>query len=157
MIEALGAATESLARAGRGTSARGSTGARPARGGPRRLLLAVSDSARMAQLNLLIRSANYEVRTAFDGQHALNLLRIERPDLVLVDFELRDMDGVEMLRRLREQQAVGHAAPPAILLLAAPDEVARREAEEIGARAVVTLPYNSAELLESIKVAGSAE
>jgi DNA-binding response OmpR family regulator len=160
MIEALGAASQSLAGAGRGTSQRGpaSAGARPARGGPRRLLLAVSDSARMAQLNLLIRSANYEVRTAFDGQHALNLLRIERPDLVLVDSELRDMGGVEMLRRLREQQGGGRAAPtPAILLLAAPDEGARREAEEIGARAVVTLPYNSEELLESIKVAGSAE
>ena len=157
MIEALGAATESLARAGRGTSARVASGARPARGGPRRLLLAVSDSARMAQLNLVIRSANYELRTAFDGQHALNLLRIERPDLVIVDFELRDMNGVEMLRRLREQQSGGHAAPPAIILLDERHEGARREAEEIGARAVVALPSNSEELLESIKAAGSAE
>ena len=98
------------------------------------------------------------MRTAFDGQHALNLLRTERPDLVLVDFELRDMEGLEMLRRLREQQAGGQAAPPpAILLLAAEHEGARSEAEEIGARAVVALPYNSQELLESIKAAGSAE
>ena len=55
---------------------------------PRRLLLTVSDAARMAQLNSLIRSAGYEARAAFDGQQALDLLRIERPDLLLLDYEL---------------------------------------------------------------------
>ena len=70
---------------------------------PRRLLLTVSDPARMAQINLLLRSAAYEVRAAFDGQHALGLLRIDRPDLLLLDYDLRGMDGVETLRRLAKQ------------------------------------------------------
>jgi len=39
----------------------------------RRVMLVVSDGERMAQINLLMRSAAYEVRAAFDGQHALNL------------------------------------------------------------------------------------
>ncbi|HVF58129.1 MAG TPA: response regulator [Pyrinomonadaceae bacterium] len=121
---------------------------------PRRLLLAVSDAARMAQLNLLIRSAAYEVRAAFDGQQALSLLRIERPDLLLVDYELHDMDGVEMLKRLRKQSG-GTLRLPTVLLLPKASEGARREALETGARAVVGLPYDPVELLDSIRTVGS--
>src|SRR5205823_11694848 len=70
---------------------------------PRRLLLTVSDAARMTQINSLIRSAGYEARAAFDGQQALHLLRIERPDLLLLDYELQGIDGLETIRRLRKQ------------------------------------------------------
>lgn len=121
---------------------------------PRRLLLAVSDAARMAQLNLLIRSAAYEVRAAFDGRQALSLLRIERPDLLLVDYELHDMDGAEMLNRLRKQQG-GTLKLPALLLLPEGKGEARRAALEAGASGVIILPYDPAELLDSIRTIGS--
>ncbi|MCA1591680.1 MAG: response regulator [Acidobacteria bacterium] len=123
---------------------------------PRRLLLAVSDAARMAQVNLLIRSAAYEVRAAFDGQQALSLLRIEQPDLVVVDYELHDMNGVEMLKRLRKQSG-GRLAWPVLLLLPAEHESARQEAAQVGVRGIVNLPYDPLELLERIRTAGSAE
>ena len=149
MLDALEASTASLAHAGARTESRTRAGR-----GPRRLLLTISDAARMAQLNLLIRSAGYEVRAAFDGRQALSLLRIERPDLLLVDYELRDMDGVEMLRLLRKQQG-GRLVRPAILLLPEGHVEAGREALEIGARGVVTLPYNPDELLDSIRGAAA--
>lgn len=123
---------------------------------PRRLLLTVSDAARMAQLNALIRSAGYEARTAFDGQQALDLLRIERPDLLLLDYELHGIDGVEMLRRLRKQTG-GRLTLPVVLLLPPAQEVARREAIELGARGIVATPYDPAELLDSVRRAGSQE
>lgn len=123
---------------------------------PRRLLLTVSDAARMAQLNALIRSAGYEARTAFDGQQALDLLRIERPDLLLLDYELHGIDGVEMLRRLRKQTG-GQLTLPVVLLLPPAQEVARREALELGARGIVATPYDPAELLDSVRRAGSHE
>ncbi|HEY0385952.1 MAG TPA: response regulator, partial [Pyrinomonadaceae bacterium] len=94
---------------------------------PRRLLLTVSDAGRMAQLNSLIRSAGYEARAAFDGQQALDLLRIERPDLLLLDYDLTGINGVEMLRRLRKQNG-GRLTLPVVLLLAPDNESARREA-----------------------------
>lgn len=152
MIAALDASTERLTRPGaRHAGAQGPAAGRPRRtGGPKRLLLVVSDAARMAQLNLLIRSAHYELRTAFDARQALSLLRIERPDLLLVDFELKDMDGVEMLRRLREQQG-GRPEPPSILFAPAARASGLSGA---GARAVVTLPYNPDELLELIHAGG---
>jgi len=126
------------------------------RGGdiPRRLLLTVSDAARMAQLNALVRSAGYEARTAFDGQQALDLLRIESPDVLLLDFELRGIDGLEMLRRLRKQSS-GKLTIPVVLLLPPMQVMARREALELGARGIVAMPYDPAELLDSVRLAGS--
>lgn len=123
---------------------------------PRRLLLTVSDAAHMAQLNALIRSAGYEARTAFDGQQALDLLRIERPDLLLLDYELHGIDGVEMLRRLCKQSG-GRLRMPVVMMMPEAHEGARHEALELGARSVVAMPYDPAELLDSVRRAGSVD
>lgn len=123
---------------------------------PRRLLLTVSDAARMAQLNSLIRSAGYEARAAFDGQQALDLLRIERPDLLVLDYDLHGINGVEMLRRLRKQSG-GRLTLPVVLLISPGNETARHEALELGARSIVQTPYDPADLLASVRLAGSHE
>lgn len=123
---------------------------------PRRLLLTVSDAARMAQINSLIRAAGYEARAAFNGQQALDLLRIERPDLLLLDYELQGIDGLETIRRLRKQSG-GQLSLPVVMLLPKGNERARLEALELGARSVLMTPYDPAELLGSIRVAGSVD
>ena len=122
----------------------------------KRLMLVVSDASRMAQVNLLLRSEGFEVRAAFDGQHALSLLRIDSPDLLVVDYELREMDGVEMLRRLSKQSRAG-AMPPALLLVPSGREDVRGEALAAGARALVELPYDPVELLDALREFGRAE
>lgn len=123
---------------------------------PRRLLLTVSDSARMTQINSLIRSAGYEARAAFDGQQALHLLRIERPDLLLLDYELQGIDGLETIRRLRKQSG-GRLSLPVIMILSTENERARREALELGAHSVFVTPYDPAEFLASVRRAGGVE
>ena len=123
---------------------------------PRRLLLTISDSARMAQVNSLIRSAGYEARAAFDGPQALHLLRIERPDLLLLDYDLQGIDGVETMRRLRKQSG-GRLTLPVVMLISSNNEQARREALELGAHSVLVTPYDPADLLKSVRVAGSVE
>ena len=126
-----------------------STGVLRTGGRLRRVMLVVSDAERMAQVNLLMRSAAYEVRAAFDGQHALNLLRIDRPDALVVDYELPGFDGVEMIRRLAKQSR-GVDAPPALLLLPSSREELRAEALAAGARGVIGMPYDAVELLERL-------
>lgn len=123
---------------------------------PRRLLLTISDAARMAQVNSLIRSAGYEARAAFDGQQALHLLRIERPDLLLLDYDLQGIDGLETIRRLRKQNG-GRLSLPVVMLLPAGQDQARREALKLGAHSVHVTPYDPAELLRSVRLAGSVE
>jgi DNA-binding response OmpR family regulator len=123
---------------------------------PRRLLLTVSDAARMAQLNSLIRSAGYEARAAFGGQQALDLLRIERPDLLLLDFELQGIDGLETLRRLRKQNG-GRLTLPVVLLLPENSEAVRQEALALGTRGIVSMPYDPVDLLDTVRAAGIIE
>lgn len=123
---------------------------------PRRLLLTVSDASRMTQLNSLVRAAGYEARAAFDGQQALDLLRIERPDLLLLDYELNGINGVETLRQLRKQGG-GRVTLPVVLLLPSEMESARLEALELGAQSVITTPYDPANLLESVRLAAHVE
>ncbi len=124
---------------------------------PRRLLLTISDAARMAQINLLLRSAGYEVRAAFDAHQALNLLRIERPDLLVLDFDLHGLDGLETLRRLSEQHQ-GRLPSPVVLLLpvAAQRAEVRTRARQLGAHGFVNLPYEPAALLAAVRTTTSA-
>jgi DNA-binding response OmpR family regulator len=125
---------------------------------PRRLLLTVSDPARMAQVNLLLRSASYEVRAAFDGSQALDLLRIERADLLLLDLELKHFDGLEVLRRLSERHR-GRLPLPVLLLHPRTEEGARAcaAAHALGARGFVALPYDPAKLLEAVRETGGKD
>ena len=127
---------------------------------PRRLLLTVSDPARMAQINLLLRSAGYEVRAAFDGLQAINLLRIERPDLLVIDHALNGIDGLEALRRLHRQHHERLPLPVVLLLSnasAAAGERVRAEARELGARGFVVVPYDPEELLTCVRTIGNTD
>lgn len=123
---------------------------------PRRLLLTISDTTRIAQVNSLIRSAGYEARAAFDGQQALHLLRIERPDLLLLDYNLQGIDGLETIRRLRKQNG-GRLILPVVMLVSSGQERERREALELGVHSVLLVPYDPADLLKSVRVAGNVE
>ena len=122
---------------------------------PNRLLLAVSDAARMAQVNMLLRSAGYEVRAAFDGKQTLDLLRIERADLLVLDFALAGVDGLEVLRRLGERHG-GRLPLPVVLLVPAEcdGEELRAGASRLGAGGIVALPYDPQELLDCVGAAG---
>ncbi|HLL15749.1 MAG TPA: response regulator [Pyrinomonadaceae bacterium] len=122
---------------------------------PRRLLLTISDPARMAQTNLLLRSAGYEVRAAFDGLQAINLLRIERPDLLVIDHALYGIDGLEALRRLHGQHHERLPLPVVLLLSNASEgERVRAEAERLGVRGFVPMPYDPEELLTRVRTVG---
>ena len=117
---------------------------------PRRVLLVVSDPQRMAKLNSQLRSADFEVRAAFDGEQALNLLRIEQPDLVVLDSDLTKLDGLEIVRRLWKQGG-RKLATPVIFINSQADQSVSEEALAFGVRKVLTVPYDSSELLASVK------
>ena len=123
---------------------------------PQRILIAVSDPARLAQLNSLVRSAGYEVRTAFAGQQALDLIRIERFDVLLVDHELYGLDGIETIRRLRRQER-GRPALPVVLILEEDRAEPRQDARALGVGGIVTLPYQPSDLLRSLRTARLAQ
>lgn len=121
---------------------------------PLHLLLTVSDAKRMVSINSLMRTAGYTARPVFDGQQALDLLRLERPQLLLLDYELSGFDGIEMLRRLR-RQCGGRLTLPVVLLLphscAEQHDSLRNEAFALGVDSIISVPYDPAELLECVR------
>ena len=111
-------------------------------------LLVVEDDPQVR--GMLVRALGYEgfeVRAAPDATTALAAVRGERPDLVLLDLLLPDLDGMEVCRRLR---AEGDAVP--VLMLTARDGVDDRvEGLDIGADDYVVKPFDTAELVARVR------
>ena len=90
----------------------------------------------------------HRVVEAPTGREALALLRHERPDLVLLDLGLPDMDGQELIGAIRAESAV-----PIVVLSSRGDEAAKVAALDGGADDYVTKPFGAEELLARIRAA----
>ncbi len=114
---------------------------------PRHRILIVDDEPRMIrfiQMNLELEG--YQVSQASNGFEALNKLRDDLPDLVILDVMMPDMDGFETLRLLREVSAV-----PVIMLTVKADEEDKVRGLELGADDYVTKPFSPKELSSRVK------
>jgi DNA-binding response OmpR family regulator len=96
-----------------------------------------------------LRRDGYDVTTAASGPDALQHVSRERPEVVLLDLMLPEMDGLEVCRRLRRDPAT--AAVPIIMLTAKGDEVDRVVGLEIGADDYVVKPFSPKELLARVR------
>jgi two-component system KDP operon response regulator KdpE len=91
---------------------------------------------------------NYRVSEAENGRVALELLGREKPDLVILDLGLPDMDGIELIRRIRATSNV-----PLVVLSSRGDERAKVEALELGADDYLTKPFGMEELVARLRTA----
>jgi DNA-binding response OmpR family regulator len=96
-----------------------------------------------------LEQAGYEVMTAADGASALEVARRERPDLVILDIMLPEMDGLEVCRLLRREN--GTATTPIMMLTAKGEEIDKVVGLEVGADDYVTKPFGRRELLARVK------
>jgi two-component system OmpR family response regulator len=115
-------------------------------------LLVVDDEATVRELlSAALRFAGFEVTSAATAVEAVVAATAEPPDLVLLDVMLPDMDGFEVVRRLREQRS-GHGAPVPVLFLTARDRQADKVTGlSLGADDYVTKPFDLAELIARIR------
>ena len=114
-------------------------------GGPVVLLVEDDDSTRRSVArDLGLRG--FRVDEAPDGRTALDRWGLRRPDLVLVDLGLPDMDGLRIIRAVRRD-----AATPVIVLSARGEESTKIEALELGAYDYVTKPFAMGELHARIR------
>ncbi|OII60895.1 DNA-binding response regulator [Streptomyces sp. CC53] len=111
-------------------------------------VLVVDDEASLAELlSLALRYEGWEVRSAEDGAGALRTARDFRPDAVVLDVMLPDMDGLSVLRRLRQE----HADVP-VLFLTAKDSVEDRIAGlTAGGDDYVTKPFSLEEVVARLR------
>ena len=110
-------------------------------------VLVVDDEARIVKLvRDYLERAGFEVLTAHDGEMALQVARLEKPDLIVLDLMLPGVDGLDVCRRLRQESGV-----PIIMLTARVEEVDRIVGLELGADDYVTKPFSPGELVARVR------
>ena len=112
-------------------------------------VLVVEDDARVRRpLTLTLASHGYEVVAVGDGESALSAASTQAPDLVVLDLGLPDLDGNDVIERLRAR-----AALPILVLSARETQAEKVRALDAGADDYVTKPFGMDELLARIRVA----
>ena len=118
-------------------------------GDPEARILVVDDEPQIRRfLRVALVAHGYALEEATSGEEGLTKAVTARPDLMIVDLGLPDLDGVEVVRRLREWSAM-----PAIVLSVREQEADKVAALDAGADDYVTKPFGLGELLARIRVA----
>ncbi len=111
------------------------------------LILVVDDEPRMVKfVRMNLELEGYQVSQASSGLEALEKIRDELPDLIVLDVMMPEMDGFETLKRIREVSTV-----PVIMLTVKRDEDDRIMGLELGADDYITKPFSPRELASRIK------
>ncbi len=112
-------------------------------------ILVIDDERQMRRLlQVALAAHGYEVDEAASGQEGLNRVAVFRPDLIVLDLGLPDLDGLEVLHKLREWSQA-----PVIILSVKERETEKVAALDAGADDYVTKPFGMGELLARIRVA----
>jgi excisionase family DNA binding protein len=126
-----------------------------ARSGPGRhhagpSVLLVDDDARMRELvRVELEREGYDVQEAASADEGLASIESRKPELVLLDVMMPQVDGWEMLRRIQERH--GAAAIPVLMFSGEVDEAARRQAATSGASGFVGKGFDLVDLVEQAK------
>ena len=97
-------------------------------------------------LKIYLSSEDYTLHTAYNGKEALQIIRTEPIDLLLLDIMMPEMDGIETMRRLREQYKL-----PVILLTAKSEDTDKILGLNLGADDYITKPFNPMEVLARVR------
>ncbi len=112
-----------------------------------RRILVVDDEERMVRfIRLNLEHDGFQVFEAFNGNQAIDQIRSNLPDLVLLDVMMPDIDGFEVLRMVRESNTV-----PVIMLTAKGEEEDRVRGLEMGADDYITKPFSPRELVSRVR------
>src|SRR5215469_8890755 len=116
-------------------------------GGSMATIVLVEDATDLAQVIVReLEAAGYRVAYAADGLAGLELHAREQPDLVILDWMLPRLDGLEVLRRIRQM-----APTPVLMLTARGEETDRVIGLEVGADDYLTKPFSMRELVARVR------
>ena len=113
------------------------------------LILAVDDiSVNLTLLRSQLRFSDYDIITASSGQEALDLIQSDRPDAVLLDIMMPDMDGFEVLEAIRNNPATEEL--PVIMPTSLSEFEHHAHATMKGANGYLTKPLVTNQLIEAL-------
>jgi CheY-like chemotaxis protein len=114
-------------------------------------ILLIEDNQMNADMVIrLLESAGLEVKHTLRGLDGANMARQSRPDLILIDFDLPDVDGRTMALVLRKQLG-GTAAPPIVAVTARTGDHEMKIAQKFGCAAFVSKPFVPEEFINLVQ------
>ena len=113
-------------------------------------IVLIEDEQHIAEaLHFLFTQQGWKVAMHNDGATALDLIRSEAPDLVVLDIMILNKSGLDVLREMRESKDI--ADIPVLMLTAKGQANNRMAAELAGATQFMTKPFSNAELIETVR------
>jgi DNA-binding response OmpR family regulator len=117
----------------------------------KRTIMVVDDNPDIVTIvKTILEVKGYGVQSAFSGQEVFTLLSEQKPDLIILDIMMPQMDGLEVLTRLKEDS--GTATIPVILLTAKVQYEDVLGGYKMGADYYITKPFTSTQLINGINL-----
>jgi DNA-binding response OmpR family regulator len=114
----------------------------------KKILVADDESHILNVVSLKLSNAGYVVVTASDGQEAFEMATAQRPDLIITDYHLPLLSGLELCQKLRQSDAT--AGIPTILLTARGYGLEPTDMEQNGISRLVSKPFSPRQLLATV-------
>ncbi len=111
------------------------------------LILIIEDESRIANvLEAYLKSAGYKTEYANNGKYGLELWRAAKPDLILLDLMLPEIDGIELTKIIRKESEI-----PIMMITAKTEEIDKLIGLELGADDYITKPFSPREVVARVK------
>lgn len=112
------------------------------------ILVADDETHILHVVSLKLRNAGFIVLTAQDGQEALELAQQEKPDLIITDYHMPQLSGLELCQRLKQDPAT--SGIPAIMLTARGYHLDPADTEQSGILRMLSKPFSPRQLLATV-------
>jgi len=111
------------------------------------LILIVEDESRIANvLEGYLKAAGYRTEYASDGRRGLELWRAAKPDLILLDLMIPEIDGIELTKTIRKESEI-----PIMMITAKTEEIDKLIGLELGADDYISKPFSPREVVARVK------
>jgi len=122
----------------------------------KRIVVADDEAHILHVVSMKLSNAGYDVQTAEDGEEALELCQTDPPDMLITDYQMPYMSGVELCKALRQSESTKNI--PAMMLTARGFDVEPAEMIEAGISAVLAKPFSPREVLSKVvELVGEAQ
>jgi CheY-like chemotaxis protein len=114
----------------------------------KKILVADDETHILHVVSLKLRNAGFIVVTARDGQEALEMAQADRPDLIITDYHMPQLSGLELCQRLKQDPAT--TGIPAIMLTARGYHLEPSDTEQSGILRMLSKPFSPRQLLTTV-------
>lgn len=115
----------------------------------KKILVVEDEQALLTLQSMLLSIEGYTVEGVMNGQTALDVVETMKPDLILLDIMLPEVDGFQVCRQLKSNEATRHI--PIIILTAKKSKEDLIMGEQAGAEMYITKPYKTSMVIEAIQ------